>query len=268
MGAVRGARGGVVHSAEQSPDNSLVRAPPTAAAPGSPDYLINILLPVIPWLLIFGFIWFFVIRQIRKSGVAGAPPESTLYEPGKEPPLPFRSRDPEAKSTTAWAILVLMLAGGAVAVFLIYALRSGGSRAWPDLLLPMFPWLAIILFLWFFLFRRGGGLKALWDAQPALHRPHVVEVYTDRIVFTDAVDRLEHKWEAFTHVRETPGVFLLFTSTYSMHIIPKRVFPSRADIDAFRELIRRTIAQRPAPAFPVLPAGGASMRLSIRLPPL
>jgi cell division protease FtsH len=35
------------------------------------SYVINILLPVIPWLLIFAFIWFFVFRQIRNSAGAG-----------------------------------------------------------------------------------------------------------------------------------------------------------------------------------------------------
>ena len=35
------------------------------------NYVINILLPLIPWLLIFGFIWFFVFRQLRNSAGAG-----------------------------------------------------------------------------------------------------------------------------------------------------------------------------------------------------
>jgi cell division protease FtsH len=35
------------------------------------NLLLNILLPLIPWLLIFGFIWFFVFRQLRNSAGAG-----------------------------------------------------------------------------------------------------------------------------------------------------------------------------------------------------
>src|SRR5437667_9776892 len=31
----------------------------------------NILLPLIPWLLIIGFIWFFIFRQLRNSAGAG-----------------------------------------------------------------------------------------------------------------------------------------------------------------------------------------------------
>jgi len=35
------------------------------------NLVINILVPLIPWLLIFGFIWFFVFRQLRNSAGAG-----------------------------------------------------------------------------------------------------------------------------------------------------------------------------------------------------
>ncbi|HEY8665170.1 MAG TPA: ATP-dependent metallopeptidase FtsH/Yme1/Tma family protein, partial [Tepidisphaeraceae bacterium] len=35
------------------------------------NLIINIVLPLIPWLLIFGFIWFFVFRQLRNSSGAG-----------------------------------------------------------------------------------------------------------------------------------------------------------------------------------------------------
>jgi cell division protease FtsH len=37
----------------------------------SNSLLMNFLLPFIPWLLIFGFIWFFVFRQLRNSAGAG-----------------------------------------------------------------------------------------------------------------------------------------------------------------------------------------------------
>ncbi|MGB7161312.1 MAG: ATP-dependent zinc metalloprotease FtsH [Tepidisphaeraceae bacterium] len=35
------------------------------------NLLLQVLLPLIPWLLIFGFIWFFVFRQLRNSAGAG-----------------------------------------------------------------------------------------------------------------------------------------------------------------------------------------------------
>jgi len=35
------------------------------------NVLLNLIIPLVPWLLIFGFIWFFVFRQLRNSGGAG-----------------------------------------------------------------------------------------------------------------------------------------------------------------------------------------------------
>ena len=35
------------------------------------NLLMNILLPLVPWLLIFGFVWFFVFRQLRDIAGAG-----------------------------------------------------------------------------------------------------------------------------------------------------------------------------------------------------
>jgi cell division protease FtsH len=43
----------------------------TVDARNDNNLLLNILLPLVPWLLIFGFIWFFVFRQLRNSAGAG-----------------------------------------------------------------------------------------------------------------------------------------------------------------------------------------------------
>jgi hypothetical protein len=231
-----------------------LRVPPRVAAPAN-NWVNDILIPVVPWLVVFGFIWFFVFRQIRRGGTINAPrPQSMLYEPGKEPPAPPERKEAERGSSMAWALLVLPVAAAIVALGMVFQRRGGGPEP-VRILLPILPWVVIFLVIWFFVFRSmRGGLRAQFEAQPALHRPQVAEVYDDRIVFSDSVGRYEHAWDAFTHVRETPGTFLLFTSQYALNILPKRVFPGREAIDAFRELIRRTIAQRPSPAFPVVPA--------------
>jgi ATP-dependent Zn protease len=39
----------------------------------NPNTLANLLLPLVPWVLIFGFIWFFVFRQLRKTGAQPKP---------------------------------------------------------------------------------------------------------------------------------------------------------------------------------------------------
>ena len=43
----------------------------TLRAENSQSLVVNILVPLIPWLLIFGFVWFFVFRQLRNSAGAG-----------------------------------------------------------------------------------------------------------------------------------------------------------------------------------------------------
>jgi cell division protease FtsH len=47
------------------------RARTDFAAENGQNVLVSILVPLIPWLLIFGFIWFFVFRQLRNSASAG-----------------------------------------------------------------------------------------------------------------------------------------------------------------------------------------------------
>jgi ATP-dependent Zn protease len=60
------------------------------------NYLVNILLPLIPWLLIFGFIWFFVFRQLRRTTrqqclIAPTGPGRWIPDP---PPMPSTGSTP------------------------------------------------------------------------------------------------------------------------------------------------------------------------------
>jgi hypothetical protein len=45
--------------------------------------------PLIPWLLIFGFIWFFVFRQLRMQGVRGQQPTPVYVVNSAGPPGGF-----------------------------------------------------------------------------------------------------------------------------------------------------------------------------------
>jgi hypothetical protein len=224
--------------------------------PVANSYVRNLLLPVVPWVVIFGFAWFFVYRQIRRSGMYADPktrPQSSLYEPGTPAPPPRAPTDPEVRSPAIWGLILVPFV--AIVYVVIYRLTRHGPVDMSSLLLPVLPWLAIFTVLWFFLARRGVvGWKGAWDAVPQLHRPKVIEADEQRFSLTDAVDRMEHRWEAFTHVQETPHLFLLFTSARTFHFVPKRAFISAAELEAFRDLLRRNVAHRPEPGFPVLPA--------------
>jgi hypothetical protein len=72
------------------------------------NLLMNILLPLVPWLLIFGFIWFFVFRQLRarSSGQVtmpavpvGTAPFSAWVYPQQAGPTPAAPINSEATQT-------------------------------------------------------------------------------------------------------------------------------------------------------------------------
>jgi ATP-dependent Zn protease len=61
----------------------------TVNAENSQSLLLSIVVPLIPWLLIFGFIWFFVFRQLRKNNQSRLTPAPVyLVQPpdGTVPP--------------------------------------------------------------------------------------------------------------------------------------------------------------------------------------
>ncbi|MEO6434361.1 MAG: AAA family ATPase, partial [Tepidisphaeraceae bacterium] len=62
---------GASNAWEMTRDVLVKRGNAKVTVENSPNLLLNILVPLIPWLLIFGFIWFFVFRQLRNSSGAG-----------------------------------------------------------------------------------------------------------------------------------------------------------------------------------------------------
>jgi len=51
----------------------------TVQVDNNSNLLVNILTPLVPWLLIFGFIWFFVFRQLRN--ISSRPPQPVYLIP-------------------------------------------------------------------------------------------------------------------------------------------------------------------------------------------
>src|SRR4051812_17827758 len=55
----------IEHILDKAKDHAVVKVE------NNTNIVLQVLLPLIPWLLIFGFIWFFVFRQLRNSAGAG-----------------------------------------------------------------------------------------------------------------------------------------------------------------------------------------------------
>lgn len=56
-------------------------SPPTVRATPSNGLATNVLLPLIPWLLILGFVWFFVVRPLRKNSSRRTPMPVIIMNP-------------------------------------------------------------------------------------------------------------------------------------------------------------------------------------------
>jgi ATP-dependent Zn protease len=62
----------------------------TVGVRNNDNLLLNILVPLIPWLLIFGFIWFFVFRQLRAAQATKTEPMRVIVvnPPSEQQPPP------------------------------------------------------------------------------------------------------------------------------------------------------------------------------------
>jgi len=78
----------------------------TVRVENSSGLLMNVFLPLVPWILIFGFIWFFVLRQLRNAktrppapGAPGAEPLRVVVVNNAQPPVApgYPPVDPEVR---------------------------------------------------------------------------------------------------------------------------------------------------------------------------
>jgi hypothetical protein len=128
----------------------------------------------------------------------------------------------------------------------------------PDLLVPLIPWafLVAVVLLAAGVHRRRG-LHKLWEVQPPLRRPHQAEFSDYGVIVSDPYVRTVSKWQAFEGFRETPNLFVLYTSPLAFLIVPKRAFADEAQINGFRGLAMNRVGKSsflPQPGgFPVLP---------------
>lgn len=109
------------------------------------------------------------------------------------------------------------------------------------------------IFFSFVLFSKHKRLKTL---QAHINRigPQTITITPELITITLSHSRLEHQWLAFNYFSESPNLYLLYLSSSSTLIIPKRAFASPAERDAFR-VLAQAITPPSARAFPVIIPG-------------
>jgi hypothetical protein len=78
--------------------------------------------------------------------------------------------------------------------------------------------------------------KNMWAGQATLHRAKAAEISAEGLCITDAVSRLEYRWQAFAGWQETKSLFVIFMSQYQVIFLPKHAFGSAELLDAMRAL--------------------------------
>jgi hypothetical protein len=195
----------------------------------------------------------------------------------KGPPRPWERIQPRGGAkppgTPPRGMVLLALLGVLLGVTFLW-FRQPGSGAFPapshaagsafrftdpDLLVPLIPWVfltAVLLLAGMVQQRRG--LYKLWEVQPPLRRPHQAEFSDYGVVVSDALTRTVSRWPAFEGFRETPNLFVLYTSPLAFLIVPKRAFADAAGMDAFRGMALNRVGKSSFlpqdGGFPVLPA--------------
>jgi hypothetical protein len=203
----------------------------------------------------------------------------------KGPVRPWEKRQPpggaKPPGTAARGIIGLALLGVLVATSLIWLQHPLPARAAapgalpapaatgsfqfsdPDLLIPLIPWAFLVaVTLLAAAVQQWRGLYKLWEIQPPLRRPHQADFSDYGVIVSDAYVRTTSQWQAFEGFRETPNLFVLYTSPLAFLIVPKRAFADAAQMDAFRGLALNRVGKSSflprQGGFPVLPVAAQS----------
>jgi hypothetical protein len=211
--------------------------------------ILDVTLPMLPWLFLFAFLWFFVMRRMSPRK-----PRSFLYASSLD-----AERDGRPRRRGYVISAVIVIAGLLLLVTNVYldhardAHAAGNEVHLSDAAFSMGPWVLIFLVVWILVFRAiRRQTRRNWEGQPNVQLEYRMDVSPQGISVANPVSSSAYRWEAFQRVLETPNMFILFLSTLTFVLIPKRALPDGHGVDELRGMLRTMIAERPAPAFAVL----------------
>jgi hypothetical protein len=178
----------------------------------------------VPWLVIFGVVWFFfsgvITPRMRR-------PLLRLTLLLASMPLLIRLLDLALDGPTPPALPTLPAPAAA-------PVPQDAQSPWRTLL----PYGIVMVGVWVFAFRYLRGLlRSAWAAQPHLALPQTLEATDERILLSDPTSAHDYRWSAFTKWRESNELFLIYISEMFFHMVPKRAFETPAELEAFRQLL-------------------------------
>jgi hypothetical protein len=110
--------------------------------------------------------------------------------------------------------------------------------------------LFVVLLMWRIRAQVAQHRRNLWDGVPAVQQARVVTFDDEGVSEDHALARAFKRWAYVNRAEETPALFILFSSDYSLEIFPKRAFTDSA-ANEYRALVQSRI-QPQTRAFPVI----------------
>ncbi len=135
------------------------------------------------------------------------------------------------RSTLFYIISGLIIASSAIAGIYL-SVTEGYSQGSPLLALVVF-WALLRFILRPFYFRRD------FRRHPNFGRAQTLHIDESGIEYKSDLGHSETKWEAYSKLRETPNLFMLYLGARLFQVIPKRAFP-----DQRREELRRLLQEK------------------------
>jgi hypothetical protein len=118
-------------------------------------------------------------------------------------------------------------------------------------LLPILPWVAVLAFIWFFIFRRlRHQAREAWEKNPVFHLPHTVDIDDQGIRFNCALVDTLYRWPYFVGWAETRDLLLLHLPNQVRVMIPKRAANNPNELDKLRAILK-THVHEPTGGFPM-----------------
>ncbi|HJR68698.1 MAG TPA: YcxB family protein [Gammaproteobacteria bacterium] len=120
--------------------------------------------------------------------------------------------------------------------WLIYAVFDESVGRLGAAILAVMSYLAMWVFHWAF------NVIVLYSGKnKALLTDHVVEVQPDSLYEETRFNRSCHYWPGVVKVVRRPGFVAVYVAAHLAHIIPRRAFSSREQVDEFVALVRQRV---------------------------
>ena len=220
---------------------------PTVYGPAVRSSPVAFLIDSVAWVVMFALNLILYLRVIR--GLTSKP---WLREPTAPSVIPRA-----AQGVLGMALLLAIAATFGWAVRSRRALADAlGPRVDPgwsplvDTALLVMPWLVSMALMVLLMRITTLSTRKSWEAQPHIHRPFEAQIGEQSLQTSEPLSLHTHQWDYFRGWVETANEFVLYYSTVSAELIPKRAFADEAARAWFRDLLARRIREQ-VNAFPV-----------------